>query len=395
MFYRRDLEKTLQRFSKFQVIAIIGPRQSGKTTLARNVFNKHVFLNLELLDLRTMANENPQGFLRMYENEHGIIIDEFQYAPQLLSYIQVIVDEKKRPGYFILSGSQNFLVNQAITQSLAGRVGILTLLPFSLHELEESNLLPEFPEDAMFKGAYPRIYDENFDPNELYPSYIHSYLERDVRQLVNVGNFVAFERFIKLCAARVGQLVNFTEIAAQCGVSAPTIQQWVSILEASYIIFLLRPHWANFNKRIIKAPKLYFYDTGLACSLLEIRSKKELIKSNFYGSLFECFIIADLYKQYCNEGLPAPLYFWRDKNGTLEVDCLIDVAGNLIPVEIKSSETYNKHFFDGIATWCTLSTQASCKGYVIYGGSLEHENAQGTLVNWRGTANLITKIKTR
>ena len=390
IFYRRDLEKTLKRYSKFPVIALLGPRQSGKTTLAKHTFKNHAFLDLDDLELLNLLKTDPKGILRKYENKHGIIIDEFQNFPELLSYVKVIVDEKKRPGYFVLTGSQNFLMNEAITESLAGRVGILTLLPFSLHELTKNKLLDnKHPEHTIFRGEYPRVYIDMFEPREVYPSYIQTYLERDVRHLVNVTNLSTFQKFIKLCAARIGQLLNYSDIATNCGISVPTVHQWLSVLEASYIVFLLRPHWNNFNKRITKTPKLYFYDTGLACSLLEITSEKTLAFNPYYGNLFENLIIADFYKQFFNQGLQAPCYFWRDKNGDIEVDCLIVQDTSFIPIEIKSAETYTEHFFNALTRWSKLAEQPRKHTYVIYGGTKSFSGKQGTLIPWYEAGTLI------
>lgn len=392
-YFRRDLEKKLRIFDKFPVIAILGPRQSGKTTLARHVFKNHIFLNVEDLELRGLAQQDPKGFLRMYENEHGIIIDEFQNCPDLLSYIQVIVDAHDRPGYFILTGSQNFLMNQAISQSLAGRVGILNLLPLSINELEKNNLLEiHKAEEHIFKGGYPRLF-KNFEPQEVYPSYIQTYIERDVRQIINAKNIATFQKFIKLCAARVGQLLNYTDLAVQCNISVPTVHNWLGILQTSYIVFLLQPYFNNFNKRVTKTPKLYFYDTGLVCSLLGIDSPQNLLLNSMYGSIFENFIITDLYKQYFNQGLPASLYFWRDKNGTLEIDCIIEQNMQLFPIEIKSGETFNNHYFDTIAKWSSIAEKSPEKAYVVYGGEQFFSGYKGNLVPWSQAGNLISRIK--
>lgn len=395
-YYTRDIEETLKTYAKFPVIAILGPRQSGKTTVAKHVFKDHVFLNLDDFELRNMAEVDPKGFLRKYENEHGIIIDEFQNAPGLLSYIKVVVDEKNRPGHFILTGSQNFLVDAKISESLAGRVGILTLLPFSLHELTENNLInTEHPEETIFRGAYPRLYIDDFQPKEVYPSYIKTYLERDVRQLIMVTNLYTFQKFVKLCAARVGQLLNFSDLAVNCGISVQTVHQWLSILEASYIIFLLRPHWTNFNKRVTKTPKLYFFDTGLVCSLLEIESAKSLAVHPMYGALFENLMIADLFKQNFNQGLTTPLYFWRDKNGDIEVDCLIDRDSQLTPIEIKSGETYTPHFFDALSKWNDIAQPSVKQAYVIYGGTRSFVEKAGTLLPWHEAGILIQMLNKR
>lgn len=392
-YYIRDLEKTLSRYSKFPVVAILGPRQSGKTTLAKNFFKNHIFLNLDDLELRNWAQTDPKAFLRKHENENGLIIDEFQNAPDLLSYIKVIVDSNDRPGYFILTGSQNFLMDQAISQSLAGRVGILTLLPFSINELIQNDLIEKFePEQPIFIGGYPRLYINDFQPLEVYPSYIRTYLERDVRQLINTPNLYVFQKFIKLCAARIGQLLNFSDLAVSCGISVPTVNKWLSILESSYIIFLLKPHWNNFNKRITKTPKIYFYDTGIACSLLEINSKQSLALSPHYSHLFECFIIADLFKQYYNKGLVPPIYFWRDKNGELEIDCIIEKNSKLIPIEIKSGETFNEKFFDSLNKWRQIAQYSDDLSYLIYGGNLSRSTDYGHLISWNKSGKIVDTI---
>jgi len=393
MFLRRNLSETLKRFAKFPVVVVVGPRQSGKTTLVRHTFNKHTYLNLEDPELLAFIERDPKAFLREYENEHGIILDEFQHAPKFLSYVQLEVDEKKRPGYFVLTGSQNFLMNQAITQTLAGRTGILTLLPLSINELAESNKLTPHYNDILFNGGYPRIYAENFTPSELYPSYIHSYIERDVRQIINVENLKTFQKFIQLCAGRVGQLLNIADIATNCGICYKTVERWLSVLEANYIIFFLQPHVNNFKKRITKTPKLYFYDTGLACSLLGIRTAHDIALSPFRGPLFECFIIADLYKQYYNSGLEPHLYFWRDQNGRVEIDCLIDLGIKLIPIEIKSGETINNSFFDGLGRWNELAETGQENNYVIYAGDSSQNRTAAHVIDWKSTGTLIEKIE--
>lgn len=392
MILKRDISSTLERFSKFPVVALLGPRQSGKTTLARNHFKKHKYVNLEDLETREFIKNDPKRFLREYENEHGIIIDEFQHIPEFLSYVQIESDEKKRPGYFVLTGSQNFLMNQAITQSLAGRVGVLTLLPLSINELSENNFLPDV-DKAIFSGCYPRLYAENFTPTELYPSYIYSYIERDVHQLIKTVDLLVFRKFMQLCAGRIGQLLNIADIAANCGVSQKVINQWLSVLESSYIIFLLKPYFNNFNKRVVKAPKLYFYDTGVACSLLEIRNEKDLSKSSFRGSLFENLIIADFYKQYCNAGLRPPLYFWRDTNDRIEVDCIIDKGIKLLAFEIKSGETISRSFFDGLEKWNDVASTNPEDNYLIYAGDLTQKRTGAQIIGWKSVGTLIKKIE--
>jgi len=392
--FKRDLKKVLAGYLKFPVVAILGPRQSGKTTLVQNVFKDYVYLSLEDLDTRNLAQNDPKKFLSIHENQKGIIIDEFQNVPDLLSYIQLEVDEKKRPGYFVLTGSQNFLMNQAISQSLAGRVGILTLPPLTINELRESRLLnSKNVDDVIFTGGYPRIYSEKIKPEIMYPSYIQSYVERDVRSLTNVGDIRSFQRFMQLCAARVGQQLNLSELASVCGISVSTSQRWISILDASYIIFLLQPYFKNFNKRITKSPKIYFYDTGLACSLLGIESSKVLGLHPLRGNIFENFIIADIAKQYFNIGKRPPIYFWRDLNGRLEVDCVIDESLLLFSVEIKSGETVATDYFDALKQWNKVSKTNVDNNYVIYGGDLNQQRSYGTIVGWKSVYNFIEKIR--
>lgn len=392
MIFKRAITQTLLRFAQFPVVGLFGPRQSGKTTLVKKVFSQHKYLNFEDANTRTFAMENPQAFLREFENEHGIILDEFQQVPQILSYIQLIADEKNRPGYFVLTGSQNFLMNQAVTQSLAGRIGILTLLPLSIDELDQNNLLTDNVHKLIHKGSYPRLYASSISANDLYPSYIQSYIERDVRQLINIENLNTFQRFMQLCAARVGQQLNITDLATQCNISQKTVNSWLSLLEASYILFRLNPYFENFTKRVVKTPKLYFYDTGIVCSLLNIRSSEEVALSSFKEALFENLIIADLYKQYFSLGTKAPLYYWRDANGRLEVDCLITTTNSIIPIEIKSGELFSNHYFDNLNKFCSMTERDLTKKYVIYGGQLQRNEEFGTAISWQTMGTLVNKI---
>lgn len=391
-FLKRDIEIALKRYVKFPVVAILGPRQSGKTTLSQNYFKKHTFLSFEEPSIRNYAMTDPKGFLKEYENKFGIILDEFQYVPEILSYIQLESDAKDRRGYFVITGSQNFLMNQAITQSLAGRVGILTLLPLSLHELEKNKIIKKNELKQILLGSYPRIYAKKIEPQDLYPSYVQTYVERDVRQLINVGDLNVFIKFLSLCAGRTGQLLNLSEIAGISGITAPTAQKWLSILEANYIVFLLQPHFQNFNKRLIKTAKLYFYDTGLACNLLKINNIKELEASPFRGALFETFILSDLKKQFFNRGRTPPLYFWRDANGRIEVDCVIERANQLIPIEIKASHTMSLHFFDALQQWNDISQTNPKDNYVVYAGKDYQTRKLGHMVGWQSAADLVAKI---
>lgn len=388
---KRDLAAELIEYSKFPAVAILGPRQAGKTTLARQYFAKHLYVSFEDEQNRSYATDDPKSFLRSVENKHGVIFDEFQYVPKLLSYLQLEIDEKKRPGYFVLTGSQNFLMNEKITQSLAGRVGIVHLYPFSLHELAP-HVSFDSPDTFLFNGFYPRIYDENLHAQKFYSSYMQSYVERDVRQLVNIDDFALFQKFMSLCAGRVGQLLHIEALANDCGISAKTVKRWLAILEASYVIFMLQPYFKNFNRRITKTAKLYFFDVGLASYLLRIPDVSALATYPLRGNLFENMIIADLYKQFCNQGQRPPLYFWRDQNGTFEVDCLIDRASTLIPIEIKSGATISGDYFKGLNQWHAMVQTDSASGYVVYGGDSAQVRSLGTILPWQSSLDLVRKI---
>jgi len=333
------------------------------------------------LDILSLALSDPRGFLERLLVYKGVIIDEFQNAPDLLSYLQVIVDREKRPGFFILTGSQNFLGNQAIGQSLAERVGILTLLPLSLKEIRDENLQLKLNDDALLKGSYPRVFSPGaLPPEHIYPSYIQTYLERDVRIISKVTDLTLFKKFLGLCAGRIGQLLNISALASDCAVSIPTVQAWISILEASYIIFLLRPHFENFNKRLIKSSKLYFYDTGVASSLLGINNVTQLYQHYIRGALFENFIIADIAKQFFNKAQNPSIYFWRDSHGH-EVDCIIQQGIKLLPVEIKASMTFQKNFLDGIRYWQEISGNKD--GLLIYGGEEQLHSKGINIESWK------------
>ena len=390
MYIKRDLEEVLLRYAKFPAVALLGPRQSGKTTLARKVFPHHKYVSFEDYHERFFATDDPRGFLKKYENEYGIIIDEFQYVPLLLSYLQLEIDEKKRPGYFILTGSQNFLMNEKITQSLAGRVGIVDLYSLSFNELQRANKLPQNSDEVIVKGGYPRLFEQNIDIADFYSSYVQTYVERDVRQLQNVDDINIFQRFLGLCAGRVGQILDYQALSNDCGITFAQVKKWISVLEATYIITLLQPFYKNFNRRLIRTPKLYFLDTGLACSLLKIFSSTTLETHPLRGNLFENMVIADLYKQYANMGRRSPLYFWRDQNGRLEVDCIVDRGISLIPIEIKSGQTFNSHFFDGIKAWAELTESKSSQGFIVYGGDKEmHQLNNGYVVGWQDIKDLV------
>lgn len=367
--------------SKFPAVAIMGPRQSGKTTLSRLVFPNHAYINFEDFDLRELASNDPHRFLSMYQNGQGIILDEIQHVPKLLSYVQIYSDENERPGFYIVTGSQNYLVNERITQSLAGRMAIVTLLPLSINELKNANLLPSLDE-VILNGGYPRLYNQSLSPDNMYPAYINQYIERDVRQITKVHNLELFQKFLQLCAGRIGQLLNLNSLASDTGINASTAREWLSLLQATYIVYTLQPYFKNFSKRLVKTPKLYFYDTGLACSLLRIKTTEQLAWHYAYGHLFENFVITEIMKSYYNKGTRPSIYFWRDSQGH-ELDVLIEEGSNLIPIEIKSSQTISSDYFDGLNYWNELAAANPENGYIIYAGKHVQQRSQGNVVNWQ------------
>ncbi len=296
MVTRNIINKIRQIATKFPVVALTGTRQCGKSTLLKNCFPDYRFISLEDLDVRQYALSDPRGFLSNF-GDH-LIIDEAQYAPQLFSYIQTKVDDKNESGMYILSGSHNFLLMENISQSLAGRCAILTLAPFSISEMKAASLLPDDLNTWLYKGGYPRIYDKDIDPTDFFPNYLRTYIERDVRLLRNIGDVTLFAKFLKMCAARVGQLLNISSLANECGISAETANSWISVLETSYVAFMLRPYHKNFNKRLVKSPKMYFYDSGLVCSLLEIADANQLSTHYLRGEIFENMIVSETFKRF-------------------------------------------------------------------------------------------------
>lgn len=379
MITRTATEEVRLLARQFKAIAIVGPRQSGKTTLARNVFSDKKYVSLENPDVRIFATDDPRGFLEQYPD--GAILDEAQRVPELFSYLQQVLDESNEKGKFILTGSNNFLLQENISQSLAGRIGYLFLLPFSTEEIARATGKPQTIEDAIFTGGYPPIYDSEIAPNKWLLNYIRTYVERDVRQIKNISNLNAFERFLKLCAGRIGQLMNSSSLAIEAGVDSKTIASWISVLESSFIVYLLKPHHANFNKRLVKMPKLYFCDTGLACSLLGIHDSKLLATHPLRGSLFENYVINDMVKERHNSNEPIDLYFWRDSTGN-EMDIIIDQGSNLYPIEIKAGKTVTSDYFKNFQFW--KKATGSENGTIIYAGSEGQKRSSGIeVISWR------------
>jgi uncharacterized protein len=384
MIQRIAKDKLKDLASKFKAVAVTGARQTGKTTLVKQVFKNKPYLSLENPDTRNFALEDPRGFLDSYPN--GAILDEVQRAPILFSYLQEILDNSKTKGLFILSGSNNFLLQQSISQSLAGRVGYINLLPFSLTELTKAKLLPHDDDSLMLKGFYPPIYDQNIPPEDWCPNYIRTYIEKDVRQIKNITDLIVFERFIKLLAGRSGQELNNSALAVETGVDVKTIQSWIGILESSFIIYLLKPHFKNFNKTIVKRPKVYFFDTALVCYLLGIRDAMQLKTHPLRGSIFESMVVTELIKKRTNAGLTINLYYWRDKTGH-EIDVIIDNGSKLLPIEIKSGKTINPEFFKNIDYWCNLSENKN--SVLLYAGDQNQKRTNGKeILNWKKIISL-------
>jgi hypothetical protein len=381
MLIQRHIVKAIQELlTKFPILMITGPRQSGKTTLIKELFPDYQYVNMELPDNRALATNDPRGFLKIYD--HKVIIDEAQRVPELFSWLQVKVDDDRKMGQYILSGSQNFLLMQQTTQSLAGRVAIFKLLPFSHAELIAANLMPTEPEDALFLGGYPVLFDRQIAPPQYFPAYIGTYLERDVRLLKNVQDLTLFQTFLKLCAGRVGQPVNYQSLANDCGISMITVKSWLSILEASYIVFQLPPYFENFNKRLIKSPKIYFYDTGLLCYLLNIHTPATLINHHARGSIFENMVIVEMMKNRYNASIPFSFYFWKDNNG-VEIDLVHSINGQLNLFEMKSSQTIKSDFLKGINSFRNTTPHITGTNNVIYAGDETQARTAGTFWSWK------------
>ena len=377
----RTALSTVQRLARgFPIVALTGPRQSGKTTLVRAAFPGKPYVSLENPDQLAYATADARRFLANYPD--GAIIDEVQRCPELFSYLQGWVDERRRMGDFVLTGSQKFGLLSKITQSLAGRVGLVHLLPFSQSELAGAGMAATSVDVALWQGAYPALYDRGLSPEDWFPNYVATYVERDVRQMLAVRELGLLQRFLKMCAARCGQLLNLSSLAADCGISHVTARQWLTVLEASYIVRLLAPYHRNFGKRLVKTPKLYFLDVGLAAWLLGIRDASTIATHAMRGALFETFVIGEFIKQRHNAGQPAELYFWRDNVGH-EIDLLFETGSRLQPVEIKSGMTFSYGWLDAAKRWKELAGAAALDPWVIHGGDRSFECEGGHVFSWR------------
>ena len=379
MITRTLQEKLLYLSTKFPFVLLTGPRQSGKSTLVRYTFPGYAYVSLEEPDNRSYAEEDPRGFISEYPDK--TIIDEVQRVPNLLSYLQTHTDLAGKNGMYILTGSQTFQLLSSVDQSLAGRVAVLTLLPFSHLEMKSGGILPQSIDEEIFNGSYPRLYDNGLSAGDYYPSYIDTYVERDVRTVKDIGKLSTFVKLIKLCAGRIGQLLNMSSLATECGVTIPTIASWLSVLQSSYIIYLLQPDYRNFSKRLVKTPKLYFYDTGLACSLLEIKQASQVSTHYLRGGLFENMVINEYIKRSYNAGDRPTCTFWRDSNGN-EVDLLVNEGEHIEAVEIKSGQSYCSDYFKNLKYWGNLSGEDKIHRRVVYGGIQHRNTSEGELVPW-------------
>jgi len=388
MAAKRNIAKAIRfLLGKYPVIAVTGPRQSGKTTLLKTMFSDFRYVSLENPDARKFAENDPNGFFKLYDKQ--VIFDEVQRVPSLFSYIQTLVDDSNIMGQFILSGSQNFHLMENITQSLAGRVAMFKLFPFDINELATEGLLNNDYLQSMLQGFYPAIYDRDIPSKIFYSNYIQTYVQRDVSELIAVKDMRLFQNFIALCATRAGQLLNLNSLANECGISQPTAKSWLSALESSYIVFQLNPYYKNFSKRIVKTPKLFFYDTGLLLHLLKISNAEQLLTHPVKGNLFENLVVSEMVKQMYHANNPQDIYFWRDSAGH-EVDLLIDLGTKIKVVEIKAGLTIMPEMFKGLEWFEKASGLPNLDKYLVYGGNQAQSRGAGAVVPWDMIGELLT-----
>jgi predicted AAA+ superfamily ATPase len=382
MIQRDASTKIKQLAKKFPAVGLLGPRQSGKTTLAKELFPKKPYVSFENQDNILLVTKDPRAFLDQYKT--GAIFDEIQRVPQLLSYLQGVIDDQpNKVGLFIITGSQNLLLLESISQTLAGRIAFIHLLPFSFTELASSKHGTQSLNKLILNGGYPRLYDRKIKPVDFYPNYLLTYVERDVRQIKNITNLAMFQRFLKVCASRVGQEVNYTSIGNDTGVDQKTVLSWFGILEASFIAFRLQPFYNNLGKRLTQMPKLYFYDTGLCCSLLELETESHVNTHPLRGALFENLIILELLKARFNNGQRSNLFYWRDRTGN-EIDVLLDQSAQVVPIEIKTSATFTTDYVKGINYWKKINPNVK-KAFVVFTGKTASLD-KISILNWKEIA---------
>lgn len=394
MITRKLTKRLLQLATYYPVVAVTGPRQAGKTTLCRAVFPDKSYVSLESLDFREFAESDPRGFLAEYQQ--GAVLDEIQQAPGLVSYLQAEVDERPEPGRFIITGSQHFGISQIISQSLAGRCGLLTLLPPDFDELQDFSKVPDDLFTLLWQGAYPRIYDRNIPAHQWLADYVATYVQRDVRQVLNVGDLLVFSNFLKLCAGRTAQEVNLSSLGSDAGVSHNTAKSWLSLLEASYIIYRLPAWHINIRKQIVKAPKLHFLDTGLICNLLQIREPGQLRLHPLRGAIFESWVVSELYKALAHQGERPILHHYRESRG-LEMDVLVQCGDCLHAVEVKSAATTAPDFFKGLEQIAgrlqTAGLSMRLDNVVVYGGETSQQRSTARLLGWRDVGKILALNK--
>lgn len=384
MIQRLIVPEAKQALTQFRALCLTGPRQSGKTTLSKQLFKSKPYINFETPSVQHEAQKNPEAFLKQYRN--GAVFDEVQRVPDIFRYLQEVLDNNRKRGQFILTGSNNFLLQEQVSQSLAGRAGYLSLLPFSYAELVEANLASKDVNKHILTGGYPEIWKEKLIPGTWMNSYVQTYVQRDVRLLRNITNLGAFNRFISLCANYAGQIINRDDLARQTGVYTKTILAWLGLLENSYLVYLLQPWYNNMNKRIVKSPKLYFFDTGLLCHLLGIKSVTALQKHNAYGHIFENWVITEMKKNNFNAGQNEGMYYFRDNIGN-EVDLITERDGELMAVEIKSGSKISTNMFRGLRYWQKYQPQSH--SVLVYGGKENKMiNEKMSIVPWTEAANL-------
>ncbi len=380
----RDISNKIYSAAKqFPIVCLMGPRQSGKTTLVKHLFPKATYLSFEDPDIRAKVKDDYRGFLSSHKGL--VIIDEAQRLPEVFSYLQTIVDDRGKNGQFIFTGSQNYLLLEKVTQSLAGRVAILKLLPLSVDEISAAGKPTANLDLLIHKGFYPGIWKQRANPGLLYSSYVNTYLERDVRQIQNVSSLSEFQKFLKMCAGRAGQILNLSSLGNDCGISHNTAKAWLSILESGFIVHLLQPYFENLNKRLVKTPKLYFYDTGLLCHLLDIHEPSQLRNHHLRGALMENFVFAELQKQNFNRLLHANIYYWRDKTGN-EVDFLIPRADKKVLVEVKAGQTMNSDFTRGIDYYRKLDSKSKLKSFLVYTGKQDLKLNGTQFLQWKNSS---------
>lgn len=375
--------------AQFKAVLVTGPRQAGKTTLVRAAFPDKEYVSLEEPDERMLAETDPRRFLGRFAN--GAILDEAHRVPALFSYLQTILDNERRTGLYVITGSQHLGLVQSASQSLAGRLAVLTLLPFSYAELCAGGYAPPSLEDALHRGAYPPVFDQGLDPEFWYNSYITTYVERDVRQILHVRDLAVFQRFVSLCAGSVGQLLNTARLGADCGVNHSTVRQWLSVLEASYVAFLLQPHHRNFRKRLVKTPKLYFWDTGLATRLLGIEAPQQLLTHPMRGALFENWVVVELLKGRLHRARRPNLFFWRNNAG-LEIDVVAEGAAGLRPIEVKSGTTIADDWLTSLRRWVELAGGEAGAPTIVFGGQGQRQVHDVHILGWREIPSLAAEV---